>query len=137
MTLSLIPERHNIDSLLSVGTKRKPHWPVRDKIRAMSLEAFVALFSFPFLGHSLHDIVAPQRRCANCSSRFITTLEEARVHARAPNGLAIEATPSLHRCLRCHELTVFPSIGLEEGRVMPFDRREDWLDDVYPGMPRC
>lgn len=112
-------------------------WPVGSKLRAIALEAFVKLFSFPMVAVSIRDIVSPGRRCATCKSRFLATLDRARVHARATNGLAMEATPTLHRCLRCHELTVFLTLGREEGVVLEWEHRDDWLEHLFPGMRRC
>jgi len=112
-------------------------WPAGDKLRAIALEAFVKLFSFPMVAVSIRDLVSPSRRCATCGSRFLTTLDRARVHARSSNGLAMEATPTLHRCLRCHELTVFLTLGREEGQALEFEHRDDWIEHLFPGMSRC
>jgi len=86
---------------------------------------------------SPRDLVNPIRGCATCGSRWITTLDEARIHARAPNGLALQATPTLHRCLRCHELTVFLTSGREKGVALEWTHRDDWLEHLFPGMMRC
>jgi hypothetical protein len=120
-----------------VTRNRRPPWPIGSKLRALALEAFVRLFSFPMIAVSMRDLVWPKRRCASCGRRLLTTLEEARLHGRSPNGLALEATPTLHRCLRCHELTVFVSAGRETGIAIPFEQRDRWVENLFPDLRRC